>query len=123
MCEAGGEDAGVQELPALLRCDGQGQHGVLRPGLRQQGPHLPGDGGHQHMDAAQAGRRGVQGISQRVQKAFRPYQRRQADQERVLRLERGGQKEKRGLRQRRDHTGGVFTVAEGVLSDKRCEVV
>ncbi len=30
-----------------------------------------GDWGHQHMDAAQAGRRGVQGISQRVQKAFR----------------------------------------------------
>ena len=77
----------VQELPALLRRDGQGQHGVLRSGLRQQGPHLPGDGGHQHMDAAQAGRRGVQGIPQGVQKAFRPHQRRQADQERILRLE------------------------------------
>ena len=35
------------------------------------------------------------GISQRVQKAFRPHQRRQADQERVLRLERGSQKEKK----------------------------
>ena len=113
----------MQELPALLRRDGQGQHGVLRPGLRQQGPHLPGDRGHQHMDAAQAGRRGVQGIPQGVQKAFRPHQRRQADQERILRLERGGQKEEGGLRQRSDHTGGVFTVAEGVLSDKRCEVV
>ncbi len=71
--------------------------------------------GHQHMDAAQAGRRGVQGISQRVQKAFRPHQRRQADQERVLRLERGSQKEKRGLRQRHDHTGGFLPLAEGVL--------
>ena len=66
---------------------GKASTGVLRPGLRQQGPHLPGDRGHQHMDAAQAGRRGVQGISQRVQKAFRPHQRRQADQERILRLE------------------------------------
>ena len=75
------------------------------------------------MDAAQAGRQGVQGIPQGVQKAFRPYQRRQADQERVLRLERGGQKEKRGLRQRRDLAGGVFPLAEGVVSDKRCEVV
>lgn len=105
----------MQELPALLRCDGQGQHGVLRPGLRQQGPHLPGDRGYQHMDAAQAGRRGVQGISQRVQKAFRPHQRRQVDQERVLRLERGGQKEKRGLRWRHDHTRGIFPLAEGVV--------
>ena len=109
----------MQELPALLRCDGQGQHGVLRPDLRQQGPHLPGDRGYQHMDAAQTGRRGVQGIPQGVQKAFRPHQCRQADQKRVLRLERGSQKEEGGMRQRHDHTGGFLPLAEGVVR-KRC---
>ena len=94
----------------------KGQH--LQREERDAIQHLK-NAGYQHMDAAQAGRRGVQGIPQGIQKAFRPHQRRQADQKRVLRLERRGQKEKRGLRQRRDLAGGVLPLAEGVVR-KRC---
>ena len=94
----------------------KGQH--LQREERDAIQHLKNTG-YQRMDAAQAGQRGVQGIPQGVQKAFRPHQRRQADQKRVLHLERGGQKEERGLRQRHDHNRGVLPLAEGIVR-KRC---
>ena len=80
-----------------------------------KGPHLPGDRGHQHMDAAQAGRRGVQGISQRVQKRFARINAGKLTKSVFYAWSEGSQKEKRGLRQRHDHTGGFLPLAEGVV--------
>ena len=82
----GGEDAGMQELPALLRRDGQGQHRVATGSatartapVARSGPSILGR-------SASRATRCSRNIAEST-KAFRPHQRGQTDQEHILRME------------------------------------
>ena len=97
------------------------QRGVLRPHTTRRSVQLPRDGRIPAVDAEAGGRPGVQGLSQGVQTPLCVDQGRSYQRQRVLCVERAGQRAEKEMRRRNHHCGGIPAVAEGVISKQRAD--
>ena len=113
--------ASLQKLRAVLCPDRPRQRGVLRPHTTRRSLQLPCDGCIPAVDAEAGGRSGIQGLPPRVQAPLCVDQGRAYQRQRVLCVERAGQRVEKEMRRGYHHRGGIPAVAEGVVDKQRAD--